>query len=113
MSCGFNKPCWHCGKFGTSCGTTYIGGKRLFKYCCYDYPKCKLLESPRSYKSCDICNRDDVRTYFVTYPDKLIRRFCYDCICGTSYLKNNQHIVITDSETGAIYSRSMFPHPNN
>lgn len=108
----WGEPCWHCGNKVVHFSCNYFEGKQEGRYCCYDYPRCKPNFEKTSPLACDICNRDNVKTYIIVFEDKPNgSRFCAMCISDTNGLRNTSNIIIID-ENLHILTHDLFSHPS-
>jgi hypothetical protein len=108
----WEKPCWRCGGHPVAYSCGWFEGQSGGRICCYNYPRCKPLTTKTVPHACDICNRDNVDTYIIVYPDlKDCNRFCARCISETNGLRITSGIIIID-QSGRKYPIDIFPHPN-
>lgn len=105
--------CWHCGDEAVYYMANFFEDKAEGRHCCYNYPRCQSLVVKKNKNVCDLCNRDEVDTYLILYPDQMKgNRFCARCISVTNGLRNTRNITIVD-KNDQILSQNLFPHPND
>lgn len=107
------KPCWHCGDRPIYMAGNYFEGKIDTRPCCYNYPYCISNVTKNDCLACDICYRNNIKTYITIYPhNTIIYRYCARCLSETNGLRNTRDIKIFDDNYKGYY-HDMFPHPNS